>query len=237
MIKTVVARMQQTLTQTPTTNKPTRRAPVAQAKPRRMASLPARRQVLTGMGAAMGLGLAGATPALALNEAGAKRLVDRIVADINKVIAASSSESAKIRQFEKIFVRYSDVPTIARYALGVDARRASRSQLSAFTKAFQVYVSRKYGKRFREFIGGKIEVKKARKVKSFYEVRTIAHLRGEAPFEVTFLVSDRSGRDKFFNIFIEGVNMLLTERTEIGAMLDRRKGNIDALIRDLKKLG
>ncbi|WP_235857892.1 MlaC/ttg2D family ABC transporter substrate-binding protein [Marimonas lutisalis] len=185
-----------------------------------------------------GVALAAMTPApaFALTADGAKRLVDAIVADINRVIAAPTSEAQKIREFEKIFVRYSDVPTIARYALGVDARRATRAQMNAFTKAFQVYVSRKYGKRFREFIGGRIEVQKARKVKNFYEVRTIAHLRGESPFEVTFLVSDRSGRDKFFNIFIEGVNMLLTERTEIGAMLDKRRGNIDALISDLKSI-
>ncbi|MBL4767352.1 MAG: ABC transporter substrate-binding protein, partial [Rhodobacteraceae bacterium] len=52
----------------------------------------------------------------------------------------------------------------------------------------------------------------------------------------TFLVSDKSGKEKFFNMFIEGVNLLLTERTEIGAMLDRRKGNIDQMTADLKKL-
>ena len=38
-------------------------------------------------------------------------------------------------------------------------------------------------------------------------------------------------------MFIEGINMLLTERTEIGAMLDRRGGNIDAMIADLRKAG
>ncbi|WP_188078296.1 MlaC/ttg2D family ABC transporter substrate-binding protein [Aquicoccus porphyridii] len=175
--------------------------------------------------------------AWALSADGAKRLVDLIVADINKVIEAPTSEAAKIAEFEKIFVRYADVPTIARYALGVDARRASAAQINGFTRAFQVYVSRKYGRRFREFIGGRIEVQEARAVKNFHEVKTIAHLRGEAPFEVAFLVSDRSGRPKFFNIFIEGVNMLLTERTEIGSMLDRRRGDIDALIQDLQNIG
>lgn len=198
-------------------------------------SRPSRRNAVLGMLSGLAM-TAVARPAMALSADGAKQLVDAIVADINKVIGASSSESQKISQFEQIFVRYSDVPTIARYALGADARRASPAQLNAFTKAFQVYVSRKYGKRFREFIGGKIEVQKAKKVKSFYEVKTIAHLRGESPFEVTFLISDRSGRSKFFNIFIEGVNMLLTERTEIGAMLDKRRGDIDALIRDLKSI-
>ena len=50
-------------------------------------------------------------------------------------------------------------------------------------------------------------------------------------------MSDRSGRDLFFDMIIEGISLRLTERTEIGSMLDRRKGDIDALIGDLKQSG
>lgn len=173
-------------------------------------------------------------PARALTAAAAERLVNSLVADINKVINSGRSERQMYPEFERLFARYADVPTIARYVLGVDARRASSAQLSAFTKAYQGYVSRKYGRRFREFIGGELVVQGSRQVREYIEVRTVARLRGEAPFEVTFAVSDRSGRDKFFNMTIEGVNMLLSERTEIGALLDRRGGDIDALIRDLR---
>lgn len=176
-------------------------------------------------------------PALAISESAARNLVDKMVGDINKVIGSGKSESAMIRDFEKLFVKYADVPIMARYAMGVDGRRASKSQLRNFTKAFQSYISRKYGRRFREFIGGKLEVKTTRKIKTGYEVKCVAFLQNESPFEVTFLVSDKSGRDKFYNMFIEGINLLLTERTEIGAMLDRRKGNIDSLISDLKNAG
>ena len=195
-----------------------------------------RRGALTLIGAGLAAPMM-ATPALALSEAKAKSLVDSVVADINSVINSGKSEPAMYRDFERIFSRYADVPTIARYALGVDARRASPAQLRSFTDVFQRYISVKYGRRFREFIGGRIEVRDARPVKSFIEVRTVAHLRGEAPFNVTFLVSDRSGSDRFFNLFIEGVNMLLTERTEIGAMLDRRGGDIDKMIADLRAAG
>lgn len=174
---------------------------------------------------------------LALTEAAARALVEAVVADINRVIASGKSESAMLKEFEKIFVRYADVPIMARYVLGVDARRISPAQLRAFTAAFQGYISRKYGRRFREFIGGRVEVTKARKIRAGYEVRSMVYLRGEAPFEVSFLVSDKSGRDKFFNMFIEGVNLLLTERTEIGAMIDRRRGDIDKVIADLKRAG
>ena len=70
-----------------------------------------------------------------------------------------------------------------------------------------------------------------------YEVKSIAYMRGESPFEVLWHVSDKSGKNLFFNIIIEGVNMLASERTEVGAMLDRRRGNIDQLIADLSKIG
>ncbi|WP_171123007.1 MULTISPECIES: phospholipid-binding protein MlaC [unclassified Ruegeria] len=184
-------------------------------------------------------GLAGALmtalPAFAQTEASAKALVVSVVDEINRVIASGKSEKAMIRDFEKIFVKYADVPIMARYVLGADGRSASPAQLKQFTSAFQGYISNKYGRRFREFIGGQVTVRNARKIKAGYEVRTSVKLQGSSPFEVTFLVSDKSGRDKFFNMFIEGVNMLLTERTEVGAMLDARGGDLNLLIKDMNR--
>ncbi|MEP2530227.1 ABC transporter substrate-binding protein [Shimia sp.] len=177
------------------------------------------------------------TSAFALTDAQAKSLIDKAVVDINKVINSGKSLNGMIRDFERIFVKYGDVPIIARSALGADARRASKSQLNAYTKAFQGYMSRKYGKRFNEFVGGQITVLSSGKVKSFHEVKTSVKLRGQAPFGVNFLVSDRSGKSKFFDMIIEGISLRLSEKAEIGAMLDRRKGDINGLIADLKKAG
>ena len=171
----------------------------------------------------------------AANAKDAEVLVTKLVADINAVISSGNSEPVMVKQFEKIFKSYADVPTIARYALGNDARALSKSQMERFTKVYSVYVSHKYGRRFREFIGGKIVVQKSRPIKSFFEVETLAHLKGWEPFTVSFLVSNRSGKLLFFNMFIEGINMLLSERTEIGAMLDKRRGNIEKVMEDLQK--
>ena len=186
------------------------------------------------------LGLMGAAlpqAALAFSEGQAEALIGRTVADINAIINSGKSESAMYRDFERVLVKYADTPSIARSVLGPPARSASSGQISAFTKAFQGYIARKYGRRFREFIGGRLEFKSARKIKNGYEVRNIAYLKGESPFEVTFLVSDKSGKNLFYNMFVEGVNMLLTERTEIGALLDQRGGNLNQLIKDLPKIG
>ena len=149
-----------------------------------------RRFFVAGTGAAL---LLPPLPALALTANGASQLVNSLVGDINTVIASGKGENAMFRDFERIFARYSDTSYIAAYAMGVDGRRASNGQKRAFSKAFQGYISRKYGKRFREFIGGRLEVNDVRQVKNWYEVRTTAFLRGESPFTVTFHVSDRSG--------------------------------------------
>jgi len=190
-----------------------------------------------GAGLAAGTGyLALALPVRALTVDQAKALIDMAISEVNATISSGKSETAMLGDFERIFSRYSDVPVIARSALGVAARSASKAQMASFTKAYQGYLSRKYGRRFREFIGGKIEVTDARPVKSYFEVSSVAYLKGEAPFDLRWHVSDKSGKQLFFNIIIEGVNMLASERTEIGALLDKNGGNIDALTENLKKI-
>ncbi|TGD44786.1 ABC transporter substrate-binding protein [Pseudotabrizicola sediminis] len=197
------------------------------------------RLIITRRGFGIGLvggaaALAMPLPAAALTVDQARALVGKAVADVNATINSGKSASAMYGDFERIFARYADVPTISRSALGPAARGASRAQLTAFTTAYQSYIARKYGARFREFIGGQIEVTGARAVKSYFEVISVAKLRGQAPFDLRWHVSDKSGKDLFFNIIIEGVNMLASERTEIGAMLDRRRGDINGLIEDMK---
>ena len=117
----------------------------------------------------------------------AEVLVGKLVADINNVISSGNSEQLMVKQFEEIFKLYADVPTIARYALGTDARSLSKSQMERFTKVYSVYVSHKYGRRFKEFIGGKIVVQKSRPIKSFFEVETLAHLKGWEPFTLSLI--------------------------------------------------
>ena len=180
------------------------------------------------------LGLMGAAlpqAALAFSEGQAEALIGRTVADINAIINSGKSESAMYREFERVLVKYADTPSIARSVLGPPARSASSAQISAFTKAFQGYISRKYGSRFREFIGGKIEVNSTKKINSIYDVRCTAILRGEPPFAISFIVHDRSG--KFIDLQIEGISLLKSERAEIGAMLDKAGGSIDKLTQAL----
>ncbi len=195
-----------------------------------------RRATLLGAVAAVGSTVLPGTTWAISNEA-AIDLIGRMIAEIHGVINSGKSEPRMYKDFEKVLVKYGDINIIARSALGVAWRSASGSQRSQFTKAFQGYISRKYGSRFREFIGGKIEVISSKPVKSGFLVTSTATLQGMDPFIIEWQVSDKSGKDKMFNMYIEGINMLATERTEVGAMLDKRNGNLNKLIADLNKAG
>ena len=192
----------------------------------------ARRTILTGLAFCV---LAG--PVFALDKRTATQLVDQLVGEINAAIDSGMSESKLIGRFERIFADYADVNIIARSALGPAARLARPAELEAYVAAFRGYIARKYGKRFHEFVGGKIVVTGTNDRGKFFEVMAVTELSGSAPFDVAFRVSDRSGRNLFFDIIIEGISLLSSERVEIGALLDARKGNIAKLTRDLVRLG
>jgi phospholipid transport system substrate-binding protein len=178
-----------------------------------------------------------ATPSFALTASQAEKLVDQAVAAINQIIASNKSEAVMFREFDKVFGKYADVNIIALTTLGPARRSASKAQINAYVSAFRSYFTRKYSKRFNEFVGGEIIVQGAKPVKSYIEVGTVAKLRGVAPFSVDWHISDKSGKPKIFNIIIEGVNTLTSERIEMNAMLDKRGGNLDKLIADLKTAG
>lgn len=202
-----------------------------------MPSKLSRRALLSGIGGLGAAVLLPASPARAISESGATALVEKVVKEINLVINSGRPEAQMIAQFEAMLRSYADVPTIARSCLGPAAREISSAQLAAYTEAFAGYVARKYGKRFREFIGSEIRVTGARPYKDRYIVQTVFDLRGQAPFDVDFLVTDRSGRMLFYEMVIEGVSMLATERAEIGAMLDAQRGDVTKLTAALRQAG
>lgn len=172
--------------------------------------------------------------ARALTNAQAEQLVQSLVTDIQKTIDSGQSTSAILAEFKRILERYADMPIIARSSLGVAARAASAADLRAFTDAYATYVSNKYGRRFQEFKGGSIDIRGVRPEGQYLVVQARANLRGQSPIAVDFHVSDRSGSPKVFNVIIEGVNMLTTERAEVGALLDRAGGSISRLTQDLR---
>jgi phospholipid transport system substrate-binding protein len=178
-------------------------------------------------------GVLAARPAAAMTEAEATALIADATGEITRIINSGQPEGQMLASFRQVFTRYSDLDTIARFTLGPPARSASAGDLRAYTDAFSGYISRKYGRRFREFVGGTVTVTGTRASQNGADVTTVANLRGQTPFEVVFRVSDRSGRPLFYDLVVEGISLLKAEQTEVGALLDRNRGSIAGLVQAL----
>jgi len=192
-----------------------------------------RRQFLVA-GGAVSIALTLPFGAAALTESQSVSLINKVIAEVQTVINSGKSESRMLADFESIFKRYSDVTTIARYCLGAPWRNATSAQQRAYIPAFQRYMSRKYGRQFRNFKGANINIIRSRDAgKLGILVETRMDTPTQPPFIVEWNVSDRSGSPKFVNLIIEGISLLTTERAEIGAMLESYRGNMDKLIAKL----
>ena len=170
-----------------------------------------------------------APSAVALSERGAEKLIGAALGDIQSAIDSGARGEELFARFEVIFREYADVAYITRGVLGRGVE-ADEKQIAEFSDAFVTYMSRKYGKWFEVIIGATLELERLVPLtKERYEARASANLRDFDPFEVTFLLHTRGGRDMFYNMEVEGVNVMLAERAELRRVLDGLGGDIDRL--------
>lgn len=168
--------------------------------------------------------------AFALNEAQSVALIQDVSANVQRIINSGKSESRMLADFQNIFKNYGDVPRIAGTCLGVAWRTASNGQKRNYVAAFQGYISRKYGRQFRSFAGATISIIRSRDTGNRgVLVETSVDTPTSSPFVVEWHVIDAGGRPKFFDLRIEGISLITTERGEIGAMLEAVRGDVDQL--------
>lgn len=196
-----------------------------------------RRTVLGGGLSALALsGMTGGAFAAAQQDAEA--LIFKVVAEVQTLINSGRSEASMIQSFQGIFQKYAHVTTISRSVLGPSWNSASGADQKAYVAALQGYLSRKYGKQFRSFIGATIEVTKSTDFgKKGIIVESVVKSPKFAPTKVEWHVVNSGGQLKFFDLYVEGVKLISTERSEVRAVLDRNGGDVGKLANALNQMG
>jgi phospholipid transport system substrate-binding protein len=111
----------------------------------------------------------------------------------------------------------------------------NEAQKIRYVDAFSHYISVIYARRFDDF-GSQPEIALGRTIDAGRKGLLI-----ESPMvfsdgkkvAVEWLVSDRGGKVEIIDLVIEGISMAATQREEIGAMIDKRRGDFDVLIAHL----
>ena len=168
----------------------------------------ATRRELIGFLAAIAAAASIPSTVLSLTGNEAKQLVENLIEKFNKVGQSGISDEEFIEEFKKALGQFGDIPIIARSALGRPWRDATRDQRIEFTMVFQSYLARKYGKILRKFASNDLKIRSTRKIKSFFEVSSLARNASNQLIDIRWLVSDKSGKIKLFDIILEGVSMV-----------------------------
>ncbi len=184
---------------------------------------------------------AGLAPSLshALSEDEATAHVRSTISEILTLVDGPGDTASKAPRLLAIMERRAAMPRIARFAAGIAWRGMNDDQQTRFVVAFGKFLSWVYAGRFQEYTGGGPPgegFKMGRVIDAGRKgmlVKTSIIRTGAAPVVVEWLVTDRPGRVVIADFVIEGVSMLITEREEIGSMLEARGGNVDKLIADL----
>jgi phospholipid transport system substrate-binding protein len=187
-----------------------------------------RRMVLAG-GAAL---FAFPKGALALSASQAESFVAIVINEVMSIVNSGQSEAVVLPQFETLFSRYAGISTIARSVLGPAYRAASGAQQRQFNDAFRHYMSYKYGRQFNEFRGSTVTIVRVREAgDAQFLVESQVRQPNQSPFALEFHVFDSgSGGPKMFDLIIEGIRLISSEREEVRAMLNAEGNNINRLI-------
>lgn len=176
-----------------------------------------------------------AQPAVAVSKQAARSHIQTTVREIVAILNKAAGGPVGAPALRKIMARRSNMARIAQFCAGRAWRDMNEGQRKRYIEAFAHYISVTYARRFNDF-SGTPEITVGRIVdagsKGVLVASPIVMPNGKR-YNVEWLVSDRSGTVEIVDLVIERISLAATQRDEIGAMLDKRGGNIDALIKAL----
>lgn len=127
------------------------------------------------------------------------------------------------------------VDLVGRFVLGRYWRTASPEQRDAYQAVFREYVVNSIAARFGEYSGEQMEVVGERDDHGKGSiVNTVINSPVHGLVQVQWRVRKVRGEPKIIDVIVEGVSLLLTQRSEFTAVISSHGGDVGGLIDDLK---
>jgi phospholipid transport system substrate-binding protein len=133
--------------------------------------------------------------------------------------------------FRELFHKHFDTPGIARFVLGRYWRMASPAQQKEFLNQFDNYVVYVYTARLSDFGGQQFKITGARQDRDAVLVSSDVITPGAPqPLKVDWRLSYHGGDYKISDIIVDGISMLVTQRSEFASVIQRQGGQVQGLI-------
>jgi phospholipid transport system substrate-binding protein len=155
------------------------------------------------------------------------QLWDRAVELLNN----KSDPAVRQARFRELFHSDFDSPGIARFVLGRYWRNASEEEQQEFAKLFEEYVVFVYTARLSNFGGQAFKVRGSRSDGDGVIVSTDVISPGNgSPLRIDWRLVTDNGVYKINDIIVEGISMMVTQRSEFASVVQRNGGQVRGLL-------
>ena len=154
---------------------------------------------------------------------------------VSSLTSKTITEEERQKRFRKILNSYFDIKGIGKWALGRYWRKASKSEQLEYLVLFENLIVDTYANKFKKYTKEKLTVKNSSTRGKFVLVKTQINGNKQKPIRIEWRVTRPNGNYKIFDIVIEGVSMIRTQRSEFSSVVRRNGGKVSGLLAALRK--
>ncbi|MFA7276995.1 MAG: ABC transporter substrate-binding protein [Pseudobdellovibrionaceae bacterium] len=149
----------------------------------------------------------------------------------------NATQEQKKAEFKKLLNESFDLDTIGRFALGRYWKDATPAQQKQYLDLFRKMVIDVYTSRFSDYKGQKFDVKSSRSVSGTDTMVTsyIVPVDGGENIQVDWRVRSKNNKMKIVDVYVAGVSMSVTQRSDFSAVIQSGGGSVDVLIDNLQQ--
>lgn len=170
----------------------------------------------------------------------ARMLVTRLVEHVLQVISTGQGDASRERRLMAAIESQTDLSLLARMTMGRYWRQATPAQQDAFVEVFRRYLLQSFTSRLRHYAGSDLGTVRDRfdvtgtqpAGKDDVVVSSRIYPPSGEPLKVDWRLRPRNDRLFVIDLVVEGVSLLITQRSEFGSVMERI--GIDGLIRELQ---
>jgi phospholipid transport system substrate-binding protein len=188
-----------------------------------------RRSLLTSLFVLVAVAALAAPPPV--NPADAVAFMNRLWDRAVEVLNNKADPAMRRERFRQLFHADFDTPGIARFVLGRYWRNASEEEQHEFVTLFEDYIVFVYTARLGNFGGEAIKVRGSRSDGDAVIVSTdIVNPGSTSPLRIDWRLVADNGTYKINDVIVEGVSMLVTQRSEFASVVQRNGGQVRGLL-------
>ena len=169
---------------------------------------------------------------------GAKKFIESLTTDaISMLTVEDISKTERADRFRRLMSENFAIKGIAKFVLGRHWRKATESEKEEYLKLFEDLLVVTYADRFAKYSGEKLLVNESEsRGKGDALVHTImVRVDGAKPLKVAWRVRGKNGTYKIVDIMVEGISMVVTQKSEFASFIRKNGGSIGSLLAELRK--